>query len=230
MLRPLRGDLQKVLKSLEEKAGDKLKVSFVDPEAGDGAVATRLEEEFGLSPQRLLSLLDPQPFWFYMMLEGNGQTVQVPLPETLDKAALSRAVEAAVKRLAPGFMKTVAVVKPSAATGRGGSSWRQLEQTLRENVRLIDEDITDGTVASAADLLLAPGPRLDRKQRFAIDQFLMQGGSVVATTSPFDVQVTGSLGASKHTSGLEEWLAHQGVDIASTMVLDPRAAPRCRFR
>ncbi|WP_031432549.1 hypothetical protein [Methylomarinum vadi] len=32
-----------------------------------------------------------------------------------------------------------------------------------------------------------------REQRFAVDQFLMQGGSVVLTTSPFDVQVSGSL-------------------------------------
>lgn len=224
VLQQLREDLETVLDDLDEQAGDKLKVSFVDPDAGDGAVAARLQEEFGLSPQ-VASLLDPQPFWFYMMLEGNGQTVQVPLPETLDKAALSRSVEAAVKRLAPGFMKTVAVVKPSSAVGGPGGSWRQLEQILRENVRVINEDITDGTVASAADLLLVLAPAsLNDKQRFAIDQFLMQGGSVVVATSPFDVQVAGSLTAGKHQSGLEDWLAHHGVDIASSMVLDPRSA------
>src|SRR5690606_3351331 len=74
-----------------------------------------------------------------------------------------------------------------------------------------------------ADLLLVLGPRdLDDKQRFAIDQFLMQGGSVILATSPFDVRIGNTLTATRLDSGLSEWLAHHGIEIEESMVLDPQ--------
>jgi ABC-2 type transport system permease protein len=72
-------------------------------------------------------------------------------------------------------------------------------------------------------VLVAPQGMTDI-ERFAIDQFLMRGGSVVLATSPFDVELTGSLAASKVDSGLAEWLAHLGITIGESMVMDPRNA------
>ncbi len=158
------------------------------------------------------------------MLEGDGEAVQVPLPTALDKEALKRSFDAALARFAPGVLKTVALVKPPAF-GPGGQRYGQLEQVLGENVRLKETDLKDGRVPPEADLLLALAPRaLDDKQRFAIDQFLMQGGSVVLATSPFDVQVSNTLTAGKQDSGLKDWLAHHGITVEETLVLDPRNA------
>jgi ABC-2 type transport system permease protein len=59
---------------------------------------------------------------------------------------------------------------------------------------------------------------------FAIDQFLMQGGSVALATSSFDTALGETLTASKHHSGLEDWLKYQGLTIGDGMVLDPQNA------
>ncbi len=222
-LATLRGDLEALLDEMRQQAGDKLVVKIEDPDAGDGALARRLQEQYGFGPQ-VASLFDPQPFWFYMVLEGDGETVQVPLPVELDRDGLKRAIQAAIQRLAPGFLKTVAVFKPQAAgfdpRARG---YQSLTRALEENVRLKDTDLADGHVPADADLLLVLAPEaVDEKQLFAIDQFLMQGGSVVMATSPFDVSVGQGIDARKHRSGLEDWLQHQGLSIDETLVLDPQ--------
>ncbi len=220
-LRDLRGELEKVLDELDRQADDKLKVRIQDPDAGDGELAAELERKYGFGPQ-IAGLLDPTPFWFHMVLESGGETVQVPLPKTLDKAALKRSIDAALQRLVPGALDTVALVKPKPF-GPGGHRYSELEKVLGENLRIEETDLKSGRVPAEADLLLVLAPReLDDKQRFAIDQFLMRGGSVVLATSPFDVQVGNSLSASKQASGLREWLGHHGIEIVKTMVLDPQ--------
>jgi ABC-2 type transport system permease protein len=222
-LRELRGDLKDLLDELKKQAGDKLTVQFADPDADGGKLAAELQQKYGFGPQ-IASLFAPKPFWFYMVLEGDGQALQVPLPETLDKGSLERSLNAALQRLTPGALKTVALVKPQAF-GPGGQRYDALEDVLGENVRIKESDLKSGQAPEDADLLLVLAPReLDKKQRFAIDQFLMQGGSVVLATSPFDVQASGSLNASKQDSGLKEWLEHHGISIDETMVLDPQNA------
>ncbi|MGW8309981.1 MAG: Gldg family protein [Thiogranum sp.] len=219
----LRSDLDAVLADIKKVAGDKLTVRFEDPDAGDGALGKTLKEKYGFSPQ-IASLFDPKPFWFYMVLEGDGDAVQVPLPAKLDRDSLKRSLEAAFQRLAPGFLKTVAVVKPQAF-GPDAKRYTTLTDTLSENTRVKDTDLKDGRVPEDADLLLVLAPQtLDQKQLFAIDQFLMQGGSLVLATSPFDVQVGDTLSATKHVSGLEDWLKHNGLTIGDSMVLDPQNA------
>ena len=219
----LRENLAELLDEYRSEAGDRLKIHYADPEAGDGALADTLGERYGFGPQ-VASLLDPEPFWFYMVLEGPADSVQVPLPETLDRDALKRTLDAAFQRLAPGFLKTVALVKPDAPYG-SGPGYQYLSRVLEENVRLRMTELDDGRVPEQADLLLVLAPQaLEERQLFAIDQFLMRGGSVVLATSPFDVQLGQTLSASRQESGLEDWLAALGLEIDDTMVLDPRNA------
>ncbi len=222
-LRDLRGDLDSLLDELSKQADGKLKVSFEDPDANGGALGETLAQQYGFGPQ-VASLLDPNPFWFYMVLEGKDEHVQVPLPDPLDEQALKRSIDAALQRLAPGFLKTVALFKPTGF-GPGAKSYSQLNQALSEDVRVKETDLKNGRVPDEADALLVLAPRdLDENQRFAIDQFLMQGGSVILATSPFDVQVANTLSAERQTSGLEEWLEHLGLDLQTSMVLDPQNA------
>jgi len=231
VLKGLRGDLDSLLKDLVARSKGKLSVAFQDPEAGDGSLAKKLEADFGYRPMAS-SLFDTHTFWFYMTLEGDGQTVQVPLPETLDKAALERALNAGLKRFSKGFLKTIALDTPPSSPGMAqlgipakGKGFHWLRDTLSEEHNLVSTDLKSGQVPEDADLLLLVAPeKLDQKQLFAVDQFLMRGGTVVLASAPFDIETRGSLSARKQDSGLTDWLAHQGIDLQNTMVLDPQNA------
>jgi ABC-2 type transport system permease protein len=223
-----RKTLKGVLETLTRASGGRMTTDFRDPAAGDGALATRLEQRNGFRPM-VLDLLNSRPFWFYMVLESGGQTVQVPLPKTLDAAGFRRALDAGLKHFAAGFLKTVAIVTPAEnpVSGFGmsatGSRFSQLRGQLRQNVRLIDTDLKTGRVPSDADLLLLVAPKdLNKQQLFAVDQFLMRGGSVILASSSFDVQSQGQLAAHRQKSGLEDWLAHNGLVVQPDMVLDPQ--------
>jgi ABC-2 type transport system permease protein len=83
----------------------------------------------------------------------------------------------------------------------------------------------NGRVADDTDLLLLVSPdKLDIKQLFAVDQFLMRGGTVVVATSPFEIEIAETLSARKHESGLIDWLTHHGIVLEQQMVLDPQNA------
>ena len=222
-LAALRKDLDGLLDDLNRQAGGKLARRFLDPDADGGALAAQLNEKYGFAPQ-IASLFDPQPFWFYMVIERDGDTVQVPLPGTFERDALKQSLEAAIQRLAPGFLKTVALLKPQAH-GADAKRYSALTETLSENMRLQETDLKAGRVPADADLLLVLAPEtMDDKQLFAVDQFLMQGGTVVLATSAFDTDVAQTLTATRHVSGLEEWLTHHGLAIDGSMVLDPQNA------
>jgi ABC-2 type transport system permease protein len=232
----LKKELKATLDDLKQSAKDKLNIEFADPDANGGTLAKQLRKDYGFAPQ-IASLFDPKPFWFYMVLKGKGENIQVPLPEELNKAELKKSIQATVQRMAPGYLKTVALVTPPAPAmnpmmmqmgmpPRGGKQYDELRQALAENVRVIDTDLKNGHVPADADLLLLlASENLDDKQLFAVDQFLMQGGSVVVATSPYDIDLSrGQLNAKSHHSGLEKWLEHHGLSIAESMVLDPKNA------
>lgn len=229
-LKSLSKALDAVIGNLQEKAGDQLTVNMANPDAGNGELAAQLREDYGFSPF-LTSLVDPQPFWFHLMVESGGNQVQIPLPDTLTETALQQAVDDAIGRLVPGALNTVALVTPGPASPRSpmspmrGSGYSQLKQALGENLRVETTDLSKGSVPAGTDLLMLANPKeLNATAVFAIDQFLMRGGSVVVTASPWDVQVGRSLSASKQTTGLEKWLAHHGLKLGDSMIMDPRSA------
>jgi ABC-2 type transport system permease protein len=230
----LRQELEALLGELAAKSAGRFSFEIADPAAGDGSLAKSIQEQFGFEPL-LTSLLDPTPFYFYMVLQSDDRAapIPIPLPESLDRAGLNRAIEAAIKRFAPGMLRTLALYTPSPApqeVGMGMSAGNDdslLQQSLRENFSLRETDLTSGQVPEDTDLLLVIGPEdLDDKQQFAIDQFLMQGGTAILAASSFHVDLTGgSIAARRASTGLEDWLAHQGLHLEPTLVLDPQNTP-----
>ena len=227
---PFRTQLQVVLRQLRRESEGKFRFEIVDPEAGGGAVAKQLAAQYGFRPM-MASPFDPKRFYFYMVMTNNGNTVQVPLPEKLSQESARRSVEAALRRFAPGFIKTIGFhtppPPPRQPQGRPQPRprlFRFVVQTLQQNYRLVPAELKSGVVPENVDLLLLAAPKeLTPKQRFAVDQFLMKGGSVVLLTSPYSVTRTeAGLAATRHTSGLEPLLEHYGVTVRKTLVLDPR--------
>jgi len=229
---PLPGlldDLNALLDELADDSGGKLSFDIQDPDDGDGSLGREIGARFGFQPL-VLDLLDPRAFYFYMVLESGEQAIPIPLPEELDKAGLRRAIEAGIKRFAPGFLKTVALYTPAPGDGFMASSapgYSVLKDGLTANLTLKETKLDKGTVPEDADLLLVAGPEdLDEKQVFAVDQFLMQGGTVILAASAYHIDFgSGAISAHAQPTGLEEWLAHQGVVLEKTLVLDPQSTP-----
>ena len=228
-LQDARAALDAALAEITNDSAGKFKVVVKDPDA-DPALAARLPKEFGFRPIAI-SLADPRPFWFYMTIGDERGSEQVPLPANLDKAGFKAALESAVRRLKPGFLKTVAVMTPPGPEpgmgmppGAGGRTFSTLRRSLADSARWLDTDLKSGQVPAEADLLMLLDPvNLDNKQVFAVDQFLMQGGTVVVAAAPIDVQVSQSITARPVKSGLEDWLARYGLSYGKGLVLDQQS-------
>jgi ABC-2 type transport system permease protein len=68
-------------------------------------------------------------------------------------------------------------------------------------------------------MLLAP-ENLNAKQVFAVDQFLMQGGTVLLSSAPTDVTLGQGILPRPVQSGLQDWLGGLGVKLGKDFVLD----------
>jgi len=219
----------KVLDGYEKQSNGKLSVQFVDPDAGDGSVAKKIREQYGFRPMAA-SLFATNTFYFYLTLDGGAaQIVQIPLPEDLTEEALKRSMDAAFKRFATGYLKSVALMTPETPgymQGMGGNQYQQLADTLQTDHNVERTQLSDGRVPEGAEVLVVADPQqLNQKQVFAIDQFLMQGGTVVLAAAPFAPSLTQqSLTAGPRTTGLEDWLDFNGVDIKAAFVMDPQNA------
>ncbi|HUY83544.1 MAG TPA: Gldg family protein [Steroidobacteraceae bacterium] len=214
MLQKARASLAQALAGIRAGSHGKFTVSIQDPDT-DPALAATLTRKYGFRPM-VVSLLDRKPFWFYMTLGDGKHHEAIPLPATLDETGLKNAIEAGLKRFSPGFLKTVAVYSPSE-----GQDYTTLRRQLSATVRWEDTALKNGRVPSDADMLMVLDPQnLDAKQLFAIDQFLMEGGTVMIATAPQDVQIKQSITGTPTHSGLGHWLAGYGLSVSKRLVLD----------
>ncbi|MGD8421840.1 MAG: Gldg family protein, partial [Gammaproteobacteria bacterium] len=220
-------EMKKVLDDEQAKSGGRLKVNYVDPEANGGQVARQILDDYGFRPMAE-SLFDSNRFFFYLTLRQGDTVVQIPLGD-LSSANFELAFESGVKHFANGFTKTVALVTPKvdpqkAQYGFGSPRFNRLETQLGSEFNVRHEDLSDGSVDNRADVLLLAAPTdLDKTQLFAVDQFLMRGGTVIAATSPFNAGLSQKrLSLEPHTSGLAEWLQHDGLTIEDKLVMDPQ--------
>ncbi|PIE69553.1 MAG: ABC transporter permease [Deltaproteobacteria bacterium] len=226
----LKQALETVLSELAKKAEGSFSHEFVDPDA-DPTTAARLEQEYGMQPM-VAGLLSPELFWFYMTLESGDQVVQVGLPADLSAAALTQAIEAGLKRFSKGFLKTVGLAVPAFTPPMPqfgmpaqGKSFQRLQRMLAEEHAVKAVDLAKGQVDPEADILVVVSPgNMEEKQIFAVDQFLMQGGTVVLAASPFDVNFGGQLQMTQVGGELGDWLAGHGIALEEEMVLDPQNA------
>ena len=229
-LASLKAELAGVLEELEAEAQGKLSSEVVDPETGDGALAAEIQERYGFAPMAA-SLFDANTFYFYLTLSDGETMVPTPIPHTLDPVGLKRGIEEGLKRFADGLLQTVALHAPEPPNPYmqqqmptpQGNQFQELRGFLGADFDVEDAALAGSAIATdAAVLLLLGAEALDERQVFAIDQFLMRGGTVVLLAGAYDVNLAGQyLSASRANTGLDEWLAHHGVTIDEALVMDP---------
>ena len=222
------------LNQWEQQSNNRFKVEEVDPQSNGGQVADDIAKNYGFQPMRA-NLFSNETFYFYMMLEKGDQLVQIPL-EDMQQSSFERNLKSGIQRFAKGFTKTVGLVLPPPPIpmhshgmmmpNQNGPQFNHLEQFLSAELNVQRVDISSGNVSGDVDILLVLSPKnLDEKQLFAIDQFLMQGGTAILATSPYTASMTrSSLTLDNVTSGLGPWLAHHGIDIQNSLVMDSQSA------
>lgn len=224
-------ELRNRLDQAAQDSKGKFSYNFIDPNANGGAVAQELAENYGFQPMAS-SFFDENTFYYYLLMSDGETAVQIPIPEELSIDGFNRGFDAGLKRFATGFLKTIGIAAPeqnpyAAQLGQpSGPSFNALQQMLNDNMSTKTVDLANGTIDSDVDLLMVLAPdALDEHSLFAIDQFLMKGGTVVMATAPFNASMTrDSLTATPQDSGLGQWLAYHGLSIGQSFVMDAQNA------
>lgn len=230
--------VEKILKEIAAQSGGKFKYQLIDPDSpSNPGMREELFKKFGFRPMAV-SVFSNESFYLHLLLKSGDRYEQVLPSESLSEADLKNEITAAVKRSSPGFLKTVGLVKPKVEPPpqmpgqfqpppRPPEMTRLIQEQISQNYNLRTLELTDGRVPGDIDVLVVFGPKnLDEKQVFAIDQYLMRGGSVIVLGGKFEINPNASphegLQVEKVEMGLESALQAWGVTIQDKMVLDPQ--------
>ena len=225
-LTEIQKTLIEALDEIKESSTGKFSWQILDPIAGDGSIARNIAENYGFQPMAA-SLFDANRFYFYLTLSDGDSVVSMSLPDSRDVEGFKRFLNEGVTRFTEGLLTSVATHTPAPSvpqyTGQPvpTARYNDLSAYLRNDYEVQTIDLRH-PVASHIDVLLVIGPNdLDPEQVFEIDQFLMRGGTVVIATSAFTTSfMDGTLLANRAVSGLENWLAHHGIRVEQSMVMD----------
>ena len=232
--------IKTVAEEIKAEANGKFSFEIVDPDQPN-AKETResLLRNYGFRPLAL-SLLSEQTFYLHLLLKVGDRYERLLPDAAASEADFKKELVAALKRSAPGFLKTVGLVKPKVqppqrppfpgAPPPPGSQpvTRALEEQLAQTYTVTDVDLSTGRVPRDVDILVLFQPdKLDDNAKFAIDQHLMQGGTIVALQGryKFEPSMGQLLSVKQEDTGLEDLLAKYGVEIQQTLVLDPQNEP-----
>jgi ABC-2 type transport system permease protein len=229
--------VEKVAQDLKEESGGKFVYQIIDLDA-PGSPVTRdtMVREYGLYPIAT-SFLSSDSYYFDLLLEI-GDEAQVLYPTGgLTEADIRAEIESALQRAAPGFLKTVGLWLPDlqpvqsiyGGTSEPISSWNLLQQQLGLDYTVEQVDLSSGRVPGNVDVLVVVAPQnMSDEERFAIDQYLMRGGSVVVAAGnyvlPAEMFPTG-LSVEAVSGGLREMLSGYGVEVGQSMVFDTQNEP-----
>jgi ABC-2 type transport system permease protein len=227
--------VRKAAEELEQAGGELFAFEEVDPST-DEALRQQLYERFGARPMSL-GLLGGKEFYLYALLDVSGQLEQIPLTTQPTAADVREAVEAALRRHSPGFLKTVGIVTSDGPQipehlrmqmqlpPQPPPEFQEVKNILGQDYKVKDVMLaSEDGVPSDVDVLLVLKPKsLTENDIYNLDQYLMRGGRVVLCAGNYNVNFDANgLSLAPVETGLEEWLGHHGVTVDPTLVLDDR--------
>ena len=220
-----------VTQEIAEANPDKVSFSVVDMSAADVAISEQeLLDRYQIQPVAT-SFFATETFFLHLVIEA-GQDIQVIYPAgELSQAEIRSAIESSLKRSSSGFLKVVGLWTPPPAGadqfGRQLPSLQQysiLEETLRETYELRRVTLEEGQLATDIDVLILLAPHgLSDVQRYALDQYIMRGGSVIAAAGHYRLGIdpyVGALQLDVNENGIAELLASYGIVVGESVVMD----------
>jgi len=195
-----------------------------------------LQKDYGLQPIAV-SLFSPESYYLHMVLQVGDKSQLIFPGADFSEADVRTTIESALKRSSSGFLKVVGVWTPPQQPTQNMfgqmqqpfASWNTVQQQLGQDYEVRQLDLSNGSVPADVDVLLVIAPQsMSDKQRFAIDQYLMRGGSVVIAAGNYAAEpdpMSGSLTLKPLDGGLRDLLASYGVDVQQSLVMDPQNEP-----
>ncbi len=183
------------------------------------------------------SLFSPDTYYLHMLLEVGDESAVVYPSGTLTQADIRQSIESGLKRFSSGFLQVVGLWRPTpqvdptmAQFGQNQlppfSTYDMLFSQLSQDYEVQPVDLSNGQVPPSIDVLVVVAPQqMSDIQRYAIDQFLMRGGALIVAGNNYRVTAdpfTGMLALQPIEEGLQEMLAHYGVTVEDTLVMDPQ--------
>ena len=226
--------MRTVSKRMADASGGKLIFDEIDP-SGNADLQKSLMDVYGVQPLAK-DLFGRDVFYLHLLVQLGDQVERIMPRGNLTEADLTQAIEAAVKRGTPGQLKTVAVfteqpvapppnpqIPPQYQPPPPQADYRAIQQVLGEFYQITPTQLEDGYVPDQVDVLVVgkTGP-MTASQQFAIDQFLMRGGAVVALAGAYRVSAgRQGLSATAEDTSLFDLLETYGMRIENSIVMDP---------
>ncbi len=228
--------MQEVIDEIAAANPAKVEFALVDMSAPAPQISeAELFERYQIQPVAT-SFFAAETFYLHLAIEA-GDEIQVIYPTgDLSRAELRGAIESSLKRSSAGFLKVIGYWAPPAQTvdqfGQRVPSLQQyliLEDMLRESYELRRLSLDEGPIPPDVDALLLLAPHgLSEKQLYAIDQYIMRGGSTLALAGQYRLGVDPYLGAlllDPNEDGIAGLLESYGIRIGDTVIMDYQNAP-----
>ncbi|MFN2227410.1 MAG: Gldg family protein, partial [Anaerolineae bacterium] len=227
----------KVAQDFQDESGGKFDYQIIDPdEPGSPVTRDTLINNYGLYPISA-SLFSQESYYLHMLLQIGDQAQLLYTTGSLTEADIRSEIESSLERAAPGFLKTVGLwlpdlqpqPNPFGGTSQPLSSWSLLQQQLAQDYTVTSVDLSTGSVPANIDVLVLVAPQgLTDQELFAIDQYLMRGGAIVALAGNYALaqqQYSTEVMVEALPNNLKDLLAHYGVQVEDGMILDPQNEP-----
>lgn len=223
--------VQDLLQEYQEIAGNKLQVRKLDPEPdSDAEDSARLD---GLQPQQLPGV---DPFYLGMSISMADQHVAIPFlapnREKLLEYDISRAISQVMNPEKPtiGIMSSLPVFGQRSnpmmqRMGQQGSEPWTFVQELQQDFNVQNINLDSTNIADDVKVLILIHPKgISDETQYAIDQFVLRGGKLIAFLDPFSVyagrEQSPMMGRQQsHSSSLPQLLKAWGLDFDTNKVV-----------
>jgi len=229
--------IEKVAKEIEANSNGKFTFQTINLDDPKSPVNRQtMVQQFGLQPFAT-TLFSDQTYYLHMILKIGDQSQSVFPGGDLSEASIRTSIESALKRSSTGFLKVVGIWAPPDTPTQNPfgqpqpslKRYNTIADQLRQDYTVRNVDLSTGQVPADLDVLLVVAPQnMSDKERYAIDQYLMRGGSVVVAAGNYALnpdQMTGNLGVQLIEGGLRDMLESYGITVDQAMVLDPQNEP-----
>jgi ABC-type uncharacterized transport system involved in gliding motility auxiliary subunit len=242
-LRTYAQEIEDLLSEYQQASHGKIQVVKLDPKPdSDAEDSARLD---GVQGQTTASNLTGDKIYLGLAVSCLDAKTQIsflsPERETLLEYDISRAVSSVVnpKKVVIGVMSALPVLGREATPmmmmqrQRGSDPWVFIQE-LKQNYTVREVPVSAEKIDGDVSVLLVAYPKgITESAQFAIDQFLLRGGKMVALLDPFsfvDSQLSGQEGMMRgetYSANLDKLLKAWGLTFtANQIVADPNLATK----